>query len=175
MFVLIINSLFSFSQSQIKRKHHFSFTLHRSTQRIKILCLKIEKKEEENQHKQMNLIDWLKKLKIGGGKENDEKDKINWIRKAFSKLDSVPMAMDCVSQSNCHWNVHHQQQWWTTRERCVPVRCTWRWWFIPKSSQPGAPLENTSFPFWCTKWRCFISISPFSSLSLISLFFSCKN
>ena len=159
MFVLIINSLFSFSQSQIKRKHHFSFTLHGSTQTIKFYAWKIEK-EEENQHKQMNLIEWLKSLKLGEEVKMMKKDKINWIWEAFSKLDSVPMAKDRVSQSNCHWNVHHQQQWQTTRERRVPMRCTWRWWFIPKSSQPGAPQENTSFPFWCTKWRCSISISP---------------
>ena len=160
MFVLIINSLFSLSQSWIKRKHHFSFTLHGSTERIKFYAWKLKKKKKKiNTNKWIWLNGW-KKLKIGGGKENDEKDKINWIRKAFSKLDSVPMAKDRVSQSNCHWNVHHQQQWQTTRERRVPVRCTWRWWFIPKSSQPGAPQENMSFPFWYTKWRCFISISP---------------
>ena len=72
MFVLIINSLFSFSQSQIKRKHHFSFTLHGSTQRIKFYAWKLKKRRRKST--QTNEFDWMvEKFKIGGRSENDEK------------------------------------------------------------------------------------------------------
>ena len=60
-----------------QEKASFFFHIAWINTKNQILCLKIEKKKEENQHKQMHLIEWSKNLKIGGGNENDEKDKIN--------------------------------------------------------------------------------------------------